>query len=59
MMIRLFVPGAGVEPALPKEHEFESCASTNSATRASDCDSSFRLKGGQKYPIRGIITTKS
>ena len=25
---------AGVEPALPKEHDFESCASANSATSA-------------------------
>ena len=30
------VPKEGVEPSLPKEHEFESCASTNSATLASD-----------------------
>tara|TARA_B110000037_G_scaffold212998_2_gene266694 strand:- start:208539 stop:209117 length:579 start_codon:yes stop_codon:yes gene_type:complete len=29
------VPGAGVEPALPKESDFESDASANSATRAS------------------------
>ena len=29
------VPGAGIEPALPKELDFESSASTNSATRAS------------------------
>ncbi len=29
-----FVPKEGVEPSLPKEHEFESCASTNSATLA-------------------------
>ena len=26
------VPGAGIEPALPKELDFESSASTNSAT---------------------------
>ena len=31
----LLVPKEGVEPSLPKEHEFESCASTNSATLAS------------------------
>ncbi len=30
----VFVPGAGIEPALPKELDFESSASTNSATRA-------------------------
>ena len=29
-----FVPEAGIEPAHPKIHDFESCASTNSATQA-------------------------
>ena len=29
-----FVPRAGIEPALPKELDFESSASTNSATEA-------------------------
>ena len=33
-VLRLLVPKAGVEPALLSEHEFESCASTNSATSA-------------------------
>ena len=28
------VPKVGIEPTLPKEHDFESCASTNSATSA-------------------------
>ena len=28
------VPKVGVEPTLPKEHEFESCASASSATSA-------------------------
>lgn len=28
------VPAVGIEPTLPKEHDFESCASTNSATPA-------------------------
>ena len=28
------VPKEGIEPSLPKEHEFESCASTSSATLA-------------------------
>jgi hypothetical protein len=28
------VPGVGIEPTLLAEHEFESCASTNSAIRA-------------------------
>jgi hypothetical protein len=31
---RFFVPQAGVEPAHPKVHDFESCASTSSATKA-------------------------
>ncbi len=30
----LFVPKEGIEPSLPKEHDFESCASTSSATLA-------------------------
>ena len=30
------VPKVGIEPTLPKEHDFESCASTNSATSAKD-----------------------
>jgi hypothetical protein len=29
-----FVPRAGIEPALPKEQDFESSASTSSATEA-------------------------
>ena len=33
----VFVPEAGIEPALPKEQDFESSASTSSATRALDC----------------------
>jgi hypothetical protein len=28
------VPGEGLEPSCPKTHDFESCASTNSATPA-------------------------
>ena len=36
------VPGAGIEPALPRELDFESSASTNSATQA------FCGIGGQK-----------
>ena len=34
MMRFLFVLEAGIEPALPKKLDFESSASTNSATRA-------------------------
>lgn len=29
-----FVPKVGIEPTLPEEHEFESCASASSATLA-------------------------
>ncbi len=32
--LRLEVPEVGVEPTHPKVHEFESCASANSATPA-------------------------
>ncbi len=28
----VFVPRVGIEPTRPKTHDFESCASTNSAT---------------------------
>ena len=34
MVIFNLVPKEGLEPTLPKEHDFESCASTNSATSA-------------------------
>ncbi len=30
----VIIPVVGVEPTLPKEHDFESCASANSATLA-------------------------
>ncbi len=34
-MYKLFlIPVAGIEPALREEHDFESCASANSATLA-------------------------
>ena len=32
--VQIMVPWEGIEPSLPKEHDFESCASTNSATMA-------------------------
>jgi hypothetical protein len=35
MLFFFLVPEAGIEPALPKEQDFESSASTSSATRAS------------------------
>ena len=34
LYFKLMVPEERVELSLPKEHDFESCASTNSATRA-------------------------
>ncbi len=33
-VVKALVPEAGIEPALPKEQDFESSASTSSATRA-------------------------
>lgn len=41
-----FVPKAGVEPARPKAHDFESSASTNSATQAFDERTSAFLANG-------------
>ena len=35
MITLVLVPRAGIEPALPKEQDFESSASTSSATGAS------------------------
>ena len=35
----LIVPKVGIEPTRPKAHEFESCASTSSATSAKNIDS--------------------
>ena len=34
IMNGLIVPEVGIEPTLREEHDFESCASANSATRA-------------------------
>ncbi len=47
-----FVPEAGIEPALPKEQDFESSASTSSATRASRLfrHLTYQISGG-----KGII----
>jgi hypothetical protein len=47
----IYVPGAGIEPALPKELDFESSASTSSATRA--------LSKPQNYSFIAISQTKS
>ena len=40
---QVFVPKAGIEPAHPKIHDFESCASTSSATLASTVSQPKRL----------------
>ncbi len=37
-----FVLEVGIEPTLPKELDFESSASTNSATRAFLCDCKYK-----------------
>ena len=42
------VPGAGVEPALPKERVFETRASTNSAIRAKLGDITTE-RGGRQW----------
>jgi hypothetical protein len=34
LLLKAFVPQAGIEPAHLTVHDFESCASTNSATKA-------------------------
>ncbi len=47
---RAFVPRAGIEPALPKEQDFESSASTSSATEAF-----FRLSGLQRYKQNNFL----
>ena len=33
-LTKKLVPGVGIEPTLPKEQDFKSCAYTNFATRA-------------------------
>ena len=45
------VPEVGVEPTHPKVHEFESCASANSATPAGDSEV-YALAGGLSMPKR-------
>ena len=44
------VPGTGLEPALLSEHAPETCASTNSATRASGRVPLLELGGKKKQP---------
>ena len=41
----LFIPKVGVEPTLLTEHDFESCASANSATSACVSNKSYLLAG--------------
>jgi hypothetical protein len=43
LSLRYFVPEGRIELPLPKEHDFESCASTNSATPAISIQSYFTL----------------
>ena len=43
------VPGAGIEPARPKAQDFESSASTNSATRAGETKGTPSLWRRQRY----------
>ena len=38
-----FVPQAGIEPAHLTVHDFESCASTNSATKANGAANMWNL----------------
>ncbi len=45
------VPAVGIEPTLPKEHDFESRASTNSATPAF-------LEAGGVFISRGELSRK-
>ena len=47
--ISLNVPGAGIEPARPKAQDFESSASTNSATRAGETKGTPSLWRRQRY----------
>ena len=42
------VPVEGIEPTLLAEHDFESCASTSSATRASRLFYSFQCLSGKR-----------
>jgi hypothetical protein len=46
--ISYVVPVEGIEPPLLAEHDFESCASTSSATRATGALYSFGRPYGQK-----------
>jgi hypothetical protein len=43
----LSIPVVGVEPTLLKEHDFESCASANSATPANSNGGGNRIRTGE------------
>ena len=54
------VPGAGIEPALPKELDFESSASTSSATRASAVlGSKYKTLFAFNTNIIGVVDIKT
>lgn len=46
------VPGVGIEPTLPKEQDFKSCASTNFATRAKLKDFKIACTNFQIFVLR-------
>ena len=54
------VPEAGIEPALPKELDFESSASTSSATRASAVlGSKYKTLFAFNTNIIGVVDIKT
>ena len=53
MLLRLVVPEVGVEPTHPRVHEFESCASANSATPARGREV-YVLAPGMSMPKRRL-----
>ena len=53
---RNLVPMVGVEPTLPREHDFESCASANSATSAQAVNF-IKLSGAEDRNRTGTVVT--
>jgi hypothetical protein len=51
------IPVVGVEPTLQKEHDFESCASANSATPAYHYGGGNRIRTGGKGFADLCLTT--
>ena len=50
----LSIPVVGVEPTLPREHDFESCASANSATPA------YRMEAATGFePVMEVLQTSA